>query len=98
VQILAEAVGVTVRGESRKSQDYRGDPALVAQDREFQERFQKFLDQLKPELRDLWDCIRSGRKLSWIAKDLGISYSTVKRRKEEFLKQLQERLAWPKGE
>ncbi len=82
--------GSTLPIQSQERED-SGAP-LPFEEEEFRRRLEEAVKQLRPELQDLWESLKAGRKLGWIAKDLGVSVRTIKRRKAELRVELQRRV------
>jgi hypothetical protein len=69
-----------------------GGALLPFEEDEFRRRLEWAVKQLRPELQDLWQCVKAGRKTDWIAKDLAVSRRTILRWKAELRVELQRRL------
>jgi len=68
------------------------DPATIAESQESMHRLQETLRTLNTDSGRLWQLLANGSSLRDIAKQLGVSYDSAKRRRRKLIEQLKLRL------
>jgi RNA polymerase sigma factor (sigma-70 family) len=72
--------------------DEQEDPALIAEEKESNNRLQLTLSSLDSESCRLWQLLADGTSLRQIAASLDVSYDSIKRRRRKLIEQLKMQL------